>query len=542
MTQTLTYSTSSTSTTIAPGAGFLIGVADDFGNSLALTYDAQLRIATVTEPGVGTTTYGYDGSSNLASVTHADGTTRGYLYNEQVHTQNIARPFSLTGVIDENNSRYATIKYDSSGRVFSTQLAGGAELTTFTYAAGGVSSTVTDALGASRTYSFTKLFSRAKSTGVSRTCTGCSSATSPQSLDANGNVASRTDFNGNVTTYAYDLSRNLETSRTEAFGTPRARTITTAWHSTFRLPTSITEPNRTTSFTHDANGNVLTRTVTDTATSAARTWTYTYNAFGRVLTENGPRTDVSDLTTYTYYTCTTGSQCGQLNTITNALGHVTTYNAYNAHGQPTQITDANGLVTGLAYDARQRLTDRCTGATLPACSGGELTHLDYWPTGLLKKVTNPDGSFIEYTYDAAHRLTEIKDGALNKIVYTLDNAGNRTAENTYDPGNALRRTHTRVFNTLKSALEGRERGGHRERHHDLRLRQQRQPDHHERAALAQQHEPVRRAQSPEADHRSGLRRHALRLRRQRQPDVRHRSALAGHELHVHWVRRSQDAD
>ncbi len=26
--------------------------------------------------------------------------------------------------------------------------------------------------------------------------------------------------------------------------------------------------------------------------------------------------------------------------------------------------------------------------------------------------------------------------------------GNRTAENTYDPCNALRRTHTRVFNTL----------------------------------------------------------------------------------------------
>ena len=172
------------------------------------------------------------------------------------------------------------------------------------------------------------------------------------------------------------------------------------------------------------------------------------SSFGRVLTEDGPRTDASDVTTYTYYTCTTGFECGQLSTITNALGHVTTYNTYNAHGQPTQITDANGLVTSLAYDLRQRLTDRCTGATLPGCSGGELTHLDYWPTGLLKKVTNPDGSFIDYIYDAAHRLTEIKDGALNRIVYTLDNAGNRTGENTYDPGNTLRRTHTRVFNSL----------------------------------------------------------------------------------------------
>jgi RHS repeat-associated protein len=154
------------------------------------------------------------------------------------------------------------------------------------------------------------------------------------------------------------------------------------------------------------------------------------------------------VTTYTYYNCNTGAQCGQVNTITDALGHVTTYNSYNANGQPTQITDANGLVTALGYDLRQRLTDRCSGSTLPGCTGGELTHLDYWPTGLLKKVTNPDGSFIEYTYDAAHRLTQIQDGALNKIVYTLDAKGNRTAENTYDPSNALRRTHTRVFDTL----------------------------------------------------------------------------------------------
>ena len=45
--------------------------------------------------------------------------------------------------------------------------------------------------------------------------------------DANGNIASKTDFNGNRTTYSYDLTRNLETSRTEASGTALARTINT---------------------------------------------------------------------------------------------------------------------------------------------------------------------------------------------------------------------------------------------------------------------------------------------------------------------------
>jgi len=44
---------------------------------------------------------------------------------------------------------------------------------------------------------------------------GCSAAASVISYDANGNVASRTDFNGNRSCYAYDLSRNLGTTRLE---------------------------------------------------------------------------------------------------------------------------------------------------------------------------------------------------------------------------------------------------------------------------------------------------------------------------------------
>jgi len=386
-------------------------------------------------------------------VTFPDTKVRSYVYNESAYTSNINRPNALTGIVDESSVRFAIYKYDELGYANSTEHAGGVDKVTISYGSPwGNPQVVTDALGTTRDYSFNTILGVPKITDVSQWCTGisCGRVSKKVTYDVNGNTASRKDFNDRLTNYSYDLTRNLETSRTEAVGTPKARTITTAWHTSFRIPTSITEPNRTTTFTHDTAGNVLTRTVTDTSVTpnVSRTWTYTYNSFGKVLTEDGPRTDATDATTYTYYACATGYQCGQLHTIMNALGHVTTFNAYDAHGQPTQITDANGLVTSLAYDSRLRLTDRCTGATLPSCSGGELTHLDYWPTGLLKKVTNPDLSFIEYTYDPAHRLTEIKDGALNKIVYTLDNAGNRTAENAYDPSNALRRTHTRVFNTL----------------------------------------------------------------------------------------------
>jgi RHS repeat-associated protein len=141
-----------------------------------------------------------------------------------------------------------------------------------------------------------------------------------------------------------------------------------------------------------------------------------------------------------YYTCTTGSQCGQINTITNALGHVTTFNSYNAHGQPLTMTDPNGVLTTLTYDARQRLKTRQVVT--------ETTTYAYYATGLLQTITLPDSSTITYGYDAAHRLTDITDTLGNHIHYTLDAMGNRTAENTYDPNNTLHRTHTRVINAL----------------------------------------------------------------------------------------------
>ncbi len=327
---------------------------------------------------------------------------------------------------------------------------------------------MTDALGTVRTHAFTRSRSVVRRTSITQPCvSGCTNMTSTTAYDANGNVTSQVDFAGNRTCYAYDLTRNLETVRLEGVASglscpaslqtyvpsagTRERKITTSWHPTHRLRNVITEGNRTTDHDYDSAGNLTQLTITDTATSTSRIWTYTYDSYGQVLTENGARTDVTDVTTYAYYatnaTCTatvsgasaTGCR-GQLHTITNALSDVTTVNEYNAHSQALKITDASGVATTLIYDARQRLTSRNVG--------GETTALEYWPTGLLKKVTLPDTSFVLYTYDAAHRLTKIEDDAGNRIEYTLDDMGNRTAESAYDPSSALVRTHTRVFNSL----------------------------------------------------------------------------------------------
>ena len=79
---------------------------------------------------------------------------------------------------------------------------------------------------------------------------------------------------------------------------------------------------------------------------------------------------------------------------------------------------------------------------------GHTTAYEYWPTGLLKKVTRADGSYLSYGYDDAHRLTSASDNLGNSVAYTLDNLGNRISEDVKDPGNALRRQLTRGIDAL----------------------------------------------------------------------------------------------
>jgi YD repeat-containing protein len=454
---TYTYSTSSTPTSVAPGPGLLLTQSDAFGHTLSWVYNAAAQMTQMTDPAGGIYQYSYDSNGNMTGVVYPDSSSKTYWYNESANTGGASLPNALTGITDENNVRFATFQYLSQSPAMfavNSQHAGGVDSYTFTYNPQAfygqpISYThVVDPLGTTRAYVFSNTLSYNVDTiQYKPAVSGSGWVETTETRDANGNTASVTDYNGNVTTHTYDLTRNLETSRTEASGTAQARTITTAWDANWQQPDLITETNRTTAFSYDGRGNVLTKTITDTTVTpnVTRTWTYTYDGYGRMLTAQGPRTDLNSTTTYAYYTCTTGYQCGEIQTITDAVGHVTTFNTYNAHGQPLTITDPNGVLTTLTYDARMRLTSRRIGT--------ETTSYRYYPIGLLDLVTLPDGGTVQYTYDAAHRLTDITDGLGNHIHYTLDNTGNRTAENTYDPGSTLRRTHTRVINALNQLYQ-----------------------------------------------------------------------------------------
>ena len=76
---------------------------------------------------------------------------------------------------------------------------------------------------------------------------------------------------------------------------------------------------------------------------SATTLNYTYTALGQIATVDGPRTDVSDITSFAY------DAQGNLTTVTNALGQVSTRANFDSYGNPQTVTDPNGVVTTLTY-------------------------------------------------------------------------------------------------------------------------------------------------------------------------------------------------
>jgi YD repeat-containing protein len=209
------------------------------------------------------------------------------------------------------------------------------------------------------------------------------------------------------------------------------------------------EPGKTTDFTYDSAGRVLTKTETDTRTqsvpystnSQTRTWTYTWDSTGLLQTVNGPRTDVTDTTTYSWTS-------GVLSSVSNALSQTTTINAVNERGLPTEITDSNGVVTDLAYNQRGWLSS----VTKRSAGGDAATNFEYDAVGQITAIVQPDGVRLEYEYDNAHRLTAVEDSLGERIEYTLDDMGDRTAENIKNSGGTIVKSLTRTYDELGRLL------------------------------------------------------------------------------------------
>jgi RHS repeat-associated protein len=434
-------------TYISNGFGRPISVVGPYGHTFSFTYD-KTHVASFTDPAGGVHTYAYDINSNLIQVTYPDGGAKRY------HYENTSFPHHLTGIsyIEGNGTttRYGTYAYDVNGKAISTEHAGGIERYSLSYDSD-TQTTVTDAAGTQEVMTFsTKLGVKNL---VAKTNQG-DGKTVEQVFDNQNNLTCRKDEEDRIKMYASN-SANQVTFMVEGFqGTCSSPSPTGALRSTnyqyvsstLSAPTVIEIPSvaddvsqKITMTYGDARFPTLPTQITRSGftpdgVSISRAMTFSYDSFGRVTAVDGARTDVNDVTTFSHFACTSGGACGRLQSVTNALGHVTTFDTYDGAGRLLQSTAPNGLRTSYTYDGRGRVI---TVAQASTGASSRLTQYSYNAAGNITRVVFPDGITLIYTYDAAQKLRQVTDNQGNQIVYSYDLKGNRVQEVTYDPNNIL---------------------------------------------------------------------------------------------------------
>ncbi len=448
----------------------LIRAQDQTGRALIFNY-VNNRLDNIQLPDGSVVQYAFDTLGNFTSATYEDGTSKQYHYNEAgLSLANNAH--ALTGITTENSLRYSSYGYAANGRVNLSQRHKGdgtfVEKTTIDYS-NIDQPVVTLPHGEVVTYGIAN-------EGPYRRITSMAGGSGSSNYIYTGGALSQATYYSTVMKYSY--TGDYLSTRYEAFGTPQERKFVTVRDSEYRTTSyevqakvgaNYVAKHRQT-FTYNSRGQVLTANTIDPATSAVRTVTLAYceqadvdasicPLVGLLRTVDGARTDVADITAYTYYPsdasgCVPGlSPCshrkGDLWKITNALSQVTEILGYDDAGRPKAVTDANGVDIDLEYDTRGRLTARkLRGTNAGTEADDQITGIEYWPTGLIKKMNVPGGSSLSFTYDDADRLTGIADNAGNSITYTLNAASKRIKEDTKDDTGALQRTLSRTYNTL----------------------------------------------------------------------------------------------
>ncbi|MGB5687122.1 MAG: DUF6531 domain-containing protein, partial [Candidatus Electrothrix sp.] len=444
----------------------LTGISDALGRTLLLEYSYNSGLITkMTDPGGGEYLYSYgttaeeQAKKNLVAVTYpTDGATEkiSYEYNDSADEHN------LTAVVDENGHRY-TYSYDSEDRALSSADEGGSSIALDWSASDSIQ--VTNGRGYAMLYSQTTMDGIGYITEIAPAAEsggGCSScgSTGNYVYDTQHRLLSVTDARGTTRSFTYDSRGNILT-RTEAVGTAEERQTVYTPHAVFNKPEVITRQSvdtpaqsAITQISYNASTGVpLSITINGYSGGQAesRTVSFTeHTTHGQVKKIDGPRTDVTDQTLFEYYSDTDSNifNRAMLHTVTDASGGVTEFADYNQFGQPGQITDANGVITQLAYDPRGRLTGRTVD--------GKLTSYLYDKTGNLTEIIPPGlKNRLLLTYTPADLLETLEDQLGNTLEFSYDSEGNLLSEEHHDPGGVLKRSLTYeydAFNRLRKSI------------------------------------------------------------------------------------------
>jgi YD repeat-containing protein len=454
---TLTYSTTSTPTSVAPAAGYVIQAVDQSGRSVNFTYTARTspltgaQLTTITDPAGQVITLDNNSTGDLSAIHWSDGKSKSFLYENNTVG-------ALTGITDEMNQRYATFGYDTNWRAISTEHAGGVNRYSTSYTsppyiliteqydgtANAVfryydwqlpqGTVVTGPSGAASNWSATSLLNKNYLTGQSQPAgSGCAASTSNQTYDANGNVASADDFNGSRACYVSDPSRNLETTRVEGLSNTGAcsdvtstnatlpagsRKTSTQWHPDWRLQANVAEPGKLTTSIYNGqpdpfNGGALASCAPSTA-----------------LLPDGKPIAVLCKSVEQATTDANGSQGFSASLQAGVSNRVRQW-TYNANGQVlTEQDPLNNTMTYVYYSdtAFTGSDPNAVGHTIgdlqsvTNAKNQTTTYTQYNKHGQLLERSDPNGVVTSNTYDLRQRLLSTSVGG-QTTSYSYDAAG-----------------------------------------------------------------------------------------------------------------------
>jgi RHS repeat-associated protein len=425
-------------------AGQLTTITNQFGRSLSLAYYTSGvstgLLSGITAPDGQIISYEYDSSLRLIRAGYSGISFKNYLY------ENTTFPHLLTGVVDENGIRLSTYNYDSLGRAIETTKQGGADRFQVSYGASNAqgqigSATITDPLGTPRTYNYATSLSQLAVTSADKPSGQGMSDAASRVQNSSGLIERETDFLGFVNVYTWDINRRLKTREFLASGTSSQQDTQTVWHSSFRLPVTVSDGRKRINYSYDAKGNLLSQLETDVTGTASngqtRSWSATYNANDLMSSMADAR---GSTWTFTYDTL------GNRTRITNPLNQASNF-TFDGAGRILTETAPNGLMTSYTYDPRGRVTQITRGSNLAAAQQQAIAYT-YRPSGQIASANMPNGHAISYTYDAAQRLIGATDNRGNQITYTLDNMGNRISETVRDASSQIALSTQRVINSL----------------------------------------------------------------------------------------------
>jgi RHS repeat-associated protein len=343
-------------------------------------YDENRNLTKVVDARSNETIYTYDAANRLALITR---TVSGRQVSRGLGYDNAGRLISVTN--ERNNTSYRDI--DRSGRVTKDRLPLSRN-TGFDYDADGRLLKMTDPEGRTVTYGYDR------AGRVTRVAADEAGLNLVQRYEyyTDGKLWKSIDQKGNATEYGYDGNGNL-TSANDAMG----GTSTAKYDDANRM-TERTDPRgKTTSYTYDKAGNLLTE-----RDPLGNVWEYEYDSNNNLIKVKNP-----DLDVVTGEKRTIRHEYDEANRRKRTLysdGADVVY-TYDGNGNLVQMRDTVGT-TRYSYDEANRLksfTDPFNNSV----------GYDYDDAGNRIQVMYPGNRPVNYTYDNAERMLTVRDWVSN---------------------------------------------------------------------------------------------------------------------------------